>query len=236
MTTHDPRFEEEEEAQAAQDSGLATRVQQAVTASKLRAIDGAIDFCERWRNRIRPVAAEDMRGGRTGAARHGREMPAPEPVVAARPSRWRGRLIVLALLVASAAGGMMFSYRLLARIIASDDMIIDDLRDQVAQMEKAEARSVNLLAKNQQQIAESNKAMREYQATIQGNEEQLAELRQQVSVLTPSPPPQPLKGDATVRRAAAAGRRAPDKTGDCAMSTTHAAADLARCFEKFNRQ
>lgn len=233
---NDPRSEEE--PQAPEESGLVSRLRLAIQSWKLREIDAVIGFFQRWRNRIVPADDEDVRGSRKSAALRGREALTLGSGVTAEPRRWRSFLIVLALLLASGIAGMTFSYQLLSRAIKSDAVLIDDLRDQVAQMDKVESRSVNIQAKNQQQVAESNKALRECQATMQGYEEQAVELRKQVSALTPSPPQKPSARSATARSAAAAApqRGAPEKTGNCVMGASNAVADLTRCVEDYNRK
>jgi hypothetical protein len=226
----------EEEPQAPEEGGLISRLRLAIKSWKLREIDAVIGVCQRWRSHIEPAAAEDMRGSRKSSAPRGGEALTLGGVDAAKPRGWRGFLIVLALLLTSGIAGMTFSYHLLSRAIKSDAMLIDDLRDQVAQMEKVESRSVNIQARNQQQVAESNKALRECQAAMQGYEDQAVELRKQVSALTPSPLPKPSSRSATARPAAAPQRTAPEKTGNCVMGTSNAVADLTRCVENYNRQ
>ncbi len=227
---HDPRAEEDE-PDAPEGSGLASRLRLAVKAWKLRRIDAAVGFFQRWRERVEP-AAEDDRHGRDDRRRTTRRSDGSLSLgseAPAQPRRRHGILIVVALLLASGIAGMTFSYRLLSKAIESDDLIIDDLRDQVAQMEKAESRSVNIRAKDQQQLAESDKATHDCQATIQGYEDQVADLRKQVSDLTPQP------RQAAGRSAAAPRREASQKTGNCVMGTANAVTDLTRCVDNFNR-
>lgn len=231
----DDRRPEDEDAEAPEHPGLMQRLGHAATARELRLIDGAIGLFQRWRKHLEPpVEADDWRGGRRAA--HAAE---PGPAVAAdvgKRHRLRGFLIVVALLLAAGVGGMLFSYALLSRALGSDDLIIDDLRDQLAQMEKAEARNLSIQAREQNQVAEDRKTIREQQAKLQDYEEQLAQLRQQVATLTAPPPAQQ---DTVVtagsRQVRAARRTAPQKTGNCVAAGGNAAADLARCVENFNK-
>lgn len=226
----DVRLEDEPETPA--DIGLVSRIRAAVAERQLRTIDALIGLLQRRRNRIEPPAdpADARRGSRHGAAEHG--ALTLDGAGAAKPGRLRGVLIVLALLLATAFVSVIFSYGLLSRSIKADALIIDDLRDQVAQMEKVDARSVAIQAKSQQQIAENKKAMREYEAAIQGYEEQVAQLRQRLDAATPKPRKEAARPVAARRNA----RTAPEKTGNCVMDAANAAADLTRCVEEFNRK
>ncbi|MGE5468769.1 MAG: hypothetical protein ACM3Y9_15210 [Ignavibacteria bacterium] len=226
----DVRQQEDEEA-AAEVPGLMARIGHAATVRELRALDGAIGLFQRWRNRIEPPAEEDDRH----FGRHAAPAPAAAaPAVPAPHNRLRGFLIVVALLLAAAFGGMLFSYSLFSRVIETNDVVIDDLRDQLAQMEKADARNLSIQAKDQIHLAEQRKTLREYQAKIAEYEDQATQLRQQIAALTPPPPRrEPAVATAGGRRSAV--RTAPQKTGNCVASGTNAAADLTRCVETFNR-
>jgi hypothetical protein len=237
----DDRKRDEEEVEAPAHPGLMQRLGHAATERELHMLDGAIGFFQRWRGRIAPPDEEDddRRGGRRPAKA---EEPAPAaPVDAAKHHRRRGFLIVVALLLAAGVGGMFFSYALFSKLIESDDLIIDDLRDQVAQMEKAEARSLSLQAKDQNQLAEDRKTIREQQAKLDEYEAQLTQLRQRMATFTP-PPPQaqvqpPAQHDTVVNsgsRQIRVGRR-PQKTGKCDAGSGSAAADIARCVDTFNK-
>lgn len=221
----------DEEAEAPEQPGLLQRMGRAVTARELRLIDSSIGLFQNWRKRLEPAEAEDERRG--GRGRH--EEVAAEPAAegsAARHGRRRGFLIVVALLLAAGIGGMLFSYSLFRRAIDADDLVIDDLRDQLAQMQKADARNVSIQAKDQQQIAEQKKSLRESAAKAEEYEEQIAQLRRQVAALTPPPP----KREAAVTRAGPRQMRLPpQKTGQCKADGRDAAGDVARCIEEFNR-
>jgi hypothetical protein len=223
--------QDEEESESPEHNGLMQRLGHAATERELRALDGAIGLFQRWRSRIGPPPEEDERRG-------GRQAPrdaAPAPAIdAGKHHRLRGFLIIVAMLLATGAAGMVFSYALLNRAIESDDLIIDDLRDQLAQMEKADARNIAIQAKEQNLIAEDRKTLREYQAKISDYEEQVSQLRGQVAALTP-PPRRDAVATAGSRQMRSAQRPAPQKTGNCVANGSNAAADLSRCVERFNK-
>ncbi|HLP24564.1 MAG TPA: hypothetical protein VK477_02720 [Acidobacteriota bacterium] len=223
----DPRLEEDIETP--EKGGLLHRIRQAVKLRQLHALDGFIGFFQHWRSSIEPPPEDDdWRGGR----RHGGTEPAhPADVTAAPHHGFRRFLVVFALLLAAGIGGMMFSYTLLSQAIESDELVIDDLRDQLEQMHKNDARNISIQAKDQVRIAEQKKTIREYEAKLDEYEGEIAQLRQQVAAMTPRRAPVPVA--ATPYRAPP--RAAPQKTGKCTASGSSAAADIARCLEDFNR-
>lgn len=221
----------DEEAEAPEQPGLLQRVGHAVTVREIRLIDRSIGLFQNWRNRLEPADAE---GSRLAGRGH-REEAAAEPAAAAGSvaghGRRRGFLIVMALLLAAGFGGMLFSYSLFKRAIDADDLVIDDLRDQLAQMQKADARNLSIQAKDQQQIAEQKRTLHENAVKAQDYEEQIAQLHRQVVALTPPP-----KREAAVTGAGSRLLRLPpQKTGKCTADGRDAAADVARCIEEFNR-
>lgn len=226
----DARQDEEEKGESPEPSGLMQRLGHAATERELRALDGAIGLFQRWRSRIGPPPEEedDRRGGR-----HDAPPATPTPAVdASKHHRLRGFLIIVAMLLTAAVSGMIFSYSLLSRAIKADNLIIDDLRDQLAQMEKADARNLSIQAREQNRIAEDRKALRESQAKMSDYEDQMAALRAQVAALTPPPPRHDAVVTAGPRRPP---RPAPQKTGNCVANGGNAAADLSRCVDSFNK-
>lgn len=224
---------QEEDGEAAAQPGLMERLGQAVTVREVHMLDRTIGLFQRWRNRLEPPAEDDDRHGGRRAAQ-AEAVPAAAPPAAGHGRR-RGFLIIVALLLAAGFAGMMFSYSLLSRTLESDDMIIDDLRDQLSQMDKEDARKLSIQAKDQNQLAEQRKTIREREAKLQEYEDQLAQLRQQVATLTAPPPRADTVVAAGSRQTRTARRTAPQKTGNCVASGSTAAADLARCVENFNR-
>ncbi len=223
----------EEDSGTTEHPGLMERLGHAVTEREVHLLDRTIGLFQRWRNRLEPPAEEDdRRGGRRGA--QAEAAPAAAPPAPAR-GRLRGFLIVVALLLAAGFAGMSFSYALLRKTLESDGVIIDDLRDQLSQMEKDDARKLSIQARDQNQLAEQRKTIREHEAKLQEYEDQLAQLRQQVAALTAPPPRPDAAATAGSRQARAALRAAPQKTGNCVATGSTAAADLARCVENFNR-
>lgn len=222
----------DEEAEAPEQPGLLRRVGRALTVREIRLIDRSIGLFQNWRNRLEPTEAEDdRRGGRGHRAEIAAE-PVTDGEAGAKHGRLRGFLLVVALLLAAGFGGMLFSYSLFSRTIDADDLVIDDLRDQLAQMQKADARNISIQAKDQRQIAEQKKALRESAVKAAEYEEQIAQLRRQVAALTPPPP----KREAAVTTAGPRLQRLPpQKTGRCKADGRDAAADVARCIEEFNR-
>lgn len=231
MKTDAPQ--DEDESAPPEQADLMHRLGHAATVRELRMIDGAIGLFQRWRNRLEPPAEEDDR--------HRGRRPEPEapPAAAAAEAgtrhRLRGFLIMVALLLAAALGGTWFSYSLLSKALESDDLIIDDLRDQVSNLEKADARNLSIQAKEQMQLAEDRKAIREYEAKIGDYEAQVSQLRQQVAALTPPPARREAVVSAGSRQVRSGQRAAPQKTGNCVASGSNAAADLSRCVENFNK-
>ncbi|HEX8987979.1 MAG TPA: hypothetical protein VF816_08460 [Rhodocyclaceae bacterium] len=228
----------EDEAEAPEHPGLLQRMGHAVTVRELQLIDSSIGLFERWRHRLAPPEDEDDRHGRRGA--EAAAAPAAVPAEGmARHGRRRGFLIVVALLLATGIGGMLFSYALFSRMLETDDLVIDDLRDQMEQMQKADARNLAIQAKDQQQIAEQKKTLREYAVKVQDYEDQVAELRKKIVALTPPPPPppkrEPLAGEAPSRPWRTPRPSPPQKTGKCNAGGKDAAGDVARCVEEFNR-
>jgi hypothetical protein len=219
----------DEEAEAPEQPGLLQRVGRAVTVREIRLIDRSIGLFQNWRKRLEPAEVDD-RGGRGHRAEAAE--PATEEGSGAKRGRLRGFLIVAALLLAAGFGGMLFSYSLFSRTIDADDLVIDDLRDQLAQMQKADARNISIQAKDQRQIADQKRALRESAVKAEEYEEQIAQLRRQVAALTPPPP----KREAAVTTAGPRLQRLPpQKTGRCKADGRDAAADVARCIEEFNR-
>lgn len=221
----DPRLEEETESP--DDIGAMQRLKAAITAHKLGMIDGAIAFFKQWRAEVAPPEEEeDWRGGRkrsgAGTETLGNLTPAP------RGGGFRRFLIVVALLLAMGIGAMWFSYSLLSHTLDSDQIVIDDLREQLALMEKADKKNVSIQAKDQQQLAEYKKTIREYEAKLDEYEDQIAQLRQKVA-------PQPARRAPAAIVPYRAPSAAPPKSGKCTATGGTAAADVARCIEEFNR-
>jgi hypothetical protein len=222
----------EEESEPAEAPGFAARIGAAVTARELRVIDGMIASLQQRREHLAPQDEDDRRGGRPRGDRRDAAVASEAPPP--RRSGLRRFLIVLGLMAATGAGGGFYSYRLLERAIETDNVVMDDLRDQLAQMELADKRNLTIQAKDQQLLAEHRKTIREREAKIEEYEEQLAQLREKIAALTP-PPPRPAAVAPARVPAAAMRRPAPQKTGKCIASGSTAAADLARCVEEFNR-
>lgn len=228
----DRRSEEEEEAPA--EGGAASGALRFLVAGELRLIDAAIGFFQRLRNRIAPPLEDEepRRGARRGASHDADGAAADRAPPKSR--RMRNALLIVAALLASGIAGMDFSYRILARIIDSNDMVIDDLRDEIAKFQKQEVRNLNAAAKYRQQIEDGEAALAGQREEIADYRNQIADLRVQLSALTGA-----AKATAAGRAYAAPvqrpTRRAPDKTGSCVTGTQNAAANLARCVEQFNR-
>jgi hypothetical protein len=226
---NDRRLEEEDEP--AEAPGFVARIGAAVVARELRAIDGVIASLQQRRDHLAPPEEDDRHGGRSRGASHvatASEAPPPPR------SGLRRFLLVVGLMAATGAGASFYSYRLLEKSIETDKLVMDDLRDQLAQMELADKRNLTIQAKDQQLLAEHRKTIREREAKIEEYEDQLAQLREKIAALTP-PPPRPAAVAPTRAPVAAMRRPAPQKTGKCVASGSNAAADLARCVEEFNR-
>lgn len=202
-------------------------------AHGLRLLDRAIAWLQHWRARIAPPEeAEDPRHGRRRPAVHADETAAAAPVPT-KPWRLRSFLLLVASLLLGGLAGMQFSYSALSRIIDSQDLLIEDLRDGIGRLQKQDARNLNTAARYQQKHDEDDMKLKEYRQQVADYEAQIEELQAQVRAASP-PPPVP----ATRQAVGAASRYrqpAPEKTGNCVMGTATAAADLARCVEQFNR-
>jgi hypothetical protein len=229
----DARQDEEEKAESPEHPGLMQRLGHAATERELRVLDGAIGLFQRWRSRIGPPPEDDDRRGGRRAPRDAAPVPPAPAIDAGKHHRLRGFLIMVAMLLAAGVSAMLFSYSLLSRVIQAEDLIIDDLRDQLTQMEKADARNLAIQAKEQNRIAEDRKALREYQAKIGDYEEQMAALRAQIAALTPPPPRREAVATAGPRRPPS--RAAAQKTGNCVATGSNAASDLSRCVDSFNK-
>lgn len=223
----------EEESEAPEEPGFAARFGAAVAARELRVVDHFLAVLQRIHDRLAPEE-DDRRDRRHGKVDRREAVTVGESAPAPRHSL-RNFLIVVGLLAATAAVASFYSYRLLQKSIETDALVIEDLRDQLAQMELAEKRNLTIQAKDQQLLAENRKTIREHEAKAQEYEDQIEQLRQQVAALTPPPPRPAATAPTRVAPHAAALRPAPQKTGNCVATGSNAGADLARCVENFNR-
>lgn len=203
-----------------------------LVAHELRLLDGTIAFLQHWRNRIAPPEEEDdHRHGSRRATFH--DEPAAAAAAPAKPRRLRSFLLVVAALLSGGLAGMEFSYSALSRIIDTQDMLIEDLRDGIGRLQKQDARNINAAARYQQKLEEEDMKLKEYRQQVADYEAQIEELRAQVRAA--SPPPRVPATRQAVGSASRYQRPAPEKTGKCVMGTANAAADLTRCVEQFNR-
>ncbi len=196
----------------------------------LRALDGVLHGVQTLRNRIAPPVEESEQRGRRGRPpAHGME-EAPD---AAAPPAHSGHLhavlvFVLAMAI-GAVGGMLFSYKGLSRIVETQEMMIDDLREQITQLEKEEARGLTARLRYQKEANELEKELRAAREEILAYEERIAEMEARLAALKP-----PERPGAALRGGHLA-RPAPQKTGTCAMDSANPAA-LADCIERYNRK
>lgn len=227
----DHRIEEENASPA--DDGGDNGSRGFLIAGGLRLIDGVVGRLQRLRDRIAPpTEAEDpWHGGKKAAARD--DDTPPTAASLQKPHRLRSFLLVVATLLAGGLLGMEFSYSALSKIIRSQDLLIDDLRDEMAQYRKQETRNLNAAARYQKKIEENDMEIEGYQQEIAAYQKQLEELRAQLSAASASTRPNPVQthgGGATRYK-----RPTRDKTGTCVMGGADSAASLAQCVEQFNR-
>lgn len=194
----------------------------------LRALDGILHGVQGLRNRIAPPMEEEDRRGRAGRPpAHRQEEP---PAVVAPPAHSGHLHAVLVFVLAMAiggVGGMLFSYKGLSRIVATQELMIDDLRDQIAQLEKEEARSLSTRLRYQKEANELEKELRATREEIQEYKEHIEEMEARLAALKPPERPAVSRGGFA--------RPAPQKTGTCAMDSANPAA-LADCIERYNRK
>lgn len=212
-----------------------------VSATELRLIDAAIGFFQRLRNRVAPpVDAEAAdHGGRRRSPAHGAAAgdAAPAAVAAPVPGRLRSFLLHVAFLLVGTIAGMTFSYRILSQVIDANDIIVDYLRDQIAQMTKEEARNLNARAKLQLQVAENNKEIREFRVVIDEYKDLVEDLRQQLSELKAVRAGTPARTIAPYATSPAKSKPSGQtKLGTCVMGSGSTAASLANCVDEFNRK
>lgn len=230
----DDRRHEEEEAPAAP-PGLAARLGARVHAGELHVVDKFLALFQRWHERLAPPEEDDRRDRRPGRqAPHEVHEEAMAPSTAPAPHhRLRNFLFIVALMAVSAAVAGFLSYRVFARVVESDGVLIEDLRDQIVQLEKADRQNVSRQAKDQQQLAELRKTLREKDVQIQEYEDEVAALKEKVTALSSAPKP-PTVTSSRVTRAPVV--QAPGgRGGNCVATGPNAAADIARCMQKFNR-
>lgn len=193
----------------------------------LRAIDASLHGLQRLRNRIEPPVEEEPRRRGGQQTTHPEELP---PVVgeppAVRHSYVHAVLVFLLPLLLGAVAGTLFSYRGLARIVETQESMIDYLREQITQLEKEDARNSAAKIRYQKEVYEREKELRASREEIQDYKDRIGELEAQVAAL--KPPPAVARG----------GRPAPamQKSATCAMDAANPAANLAGCLERFNRK
>ena len=219
--------------------GRAARLRQFLAAGILRSIDAAIGLLQSLRNRIEaPIdEEEDPRNGRKRLSAHGSDHALPPVAEPPKPRRLHRFLVLVLVLIVGSVSGMTFSYRLLSRSLNAKESIIEFLKDEIAQQEKGEARTLNEMAKHQKKIYENEKTISAYQEEIQDYKNQVEELSSQLSALK-TPPAEPIIQNEHANRAGAARskRPTPGKTGNCVMGTANATANMAQCLEDFNRK
>lgn len=123
---------------------------------------------------------------------------------------------------------MLFSYKGLSRIVETQELMIDDLRDQIVQLEKEEARGLSTRLRYQKEANELEKELRAAREEISEYKERIEEMEARLAALKPPERPVASRGSHLVRSA-------PRKTGTCAMDSANPAA-LAECIERYNRK
>jgi TolA-binding protein len=207
-----------------------------VHAGELHVVDKVLALFQRWHDHLAPPEEDDRHGRRPGrqpAPEAHEEAPAPS-AAAAPHHRLRTFLLIVGLMAASAAIAGFLAYRVFARMMESDSVLIDDLRDQIVQLEKADRQNVSRQAKDQQQLAELRKTLREKEVQIQENEDEISALKEKVAALAAAAKPAPTITSSRVTRAPVVTPQSA-RGGNCVASGPNAAADLARCVQNFNR-
>lgn len=200
-----------------------------LTAAALRALDGVLHGVQGLRNRIAPPVVEEAQRGRAGRS-PARDAEEPPAVVAqpAHPGHLHAFLVFVLAMAIGAVGGMLFSYKGLSHIVETQELMIEDLRDQITQLEKEEARGLTARLRYQKEANELEKELRAAREEIQEYRERIEEMEARLAAL--KPPERPV---AAARSQSA--RTAPQKTGTCAMDSANPAA-LADCIERYNRK
>lgn len=192
-------------------------------AAVLRAIDACLRALQGLRRRLEAPVDEDE-GGR-GARRCEVEADATAETV---PSRRIGFLHVLlaglVCLLLGAGAGTWGAYRGMAKIFELRTAEVDRLQDELEVSRKVQTRSVNQMARFQQENAEIRLKLLQAQRMRQDDQARIGDLQKQ------------LAGTPRAERptAPAAAPQAPPKAGTCAVGTGNAAADLTNCIERFN--
>lgn len=186
-----------------------------------------------------------------GSERAEAETAQAETAAPAAPRRLTRFLVAILLLTIGTVGGMVFSYRLLARAIDANSLSIENLHEDVKQLQKLESRYLKQLAENRQSLRnwarEGVRFQQELDESRQRLDESKAEteaLRGQLcAALVAANTPAARRGNTGMGAGGAAAltpasdkRLAPQKTGTCTMGTANVATILQRCVEQFNRK
>lgn len=207
-----------------------------VKVALLRVIDACLGALQRLRSRFESPDQDEgsSRGGGKRSQSPDKEPP-PAEEAAPRPQGllYRVLIVLLCLLLGTAAGGLL-SYRVLSQKLEAHATVVERMQDELDIAKKEEARSVNLMAKFQKENAEFRLQVREAQREVADYKSQVDELDKQLAATKRVERPAPSSGRAAnpVAKAAPA---VPQKAGDCAVGSANAVGNLANCIDKFNR-
>jgi hypothetical protein len=208
-----------------------------LAAAALRAIDACLGALQRLRKRF-TVPAEDEDSSGQGGKRSQSAADQPPVVVAGAPGQktlLHRALIVLLCLLLGGVGGALFSYRGLAKMLATRGAAIEQLQEEIDLSKKEEARSLNLTARYQKENSEYRQQSREAQREVENYKSRIEELGKELTAMKRVEAPAP-RGARVAPAAAPAKPSAPQKSGNCVVGTANPSGNLTDCIEKFNRQ
>jgi hypothetical protein len=215
------------------DGGRIAKWRKALLSAELRVIDAISGALLRWRSRLE-VASGD--GGGKPGQQPGDGVISPV-VVPPKPKRLVRFLVLMLVLIAGTLAGAALSYRLLSKAITSNSVIIENLRDEVAQMKKQESRDLRQIDRNQQTIRDYDKDIIGYLKEIENSKAEVEDLRSQLSAIKNVRRDSASQaGRGSPGKAATAKPALPLKTGTCTIDAGKDAASLAHCIEEFNRK
>lgn len=228
---------------SANDGSRVTHWRRSAVLAELRIVDAISGFLDRLRKRIDSSSERsDAQDDRKGISRARPDQVAESEATAPpRPKRLVYVLAFTLTLIVGAAAGGAYSYRMLSKAIDSNSMVVEKLRDELADLKKQDSLSRKELANRQRTIDTYDKGIVRYLKEIEEYKTETAELRNQLSAArsTASTTRKALssrEGRSSQASAAAGQPARSPKAGTCIADPANIAASLGKCVEEFNRK
>lgn len=220
---------------------LMVKVHRLLVSAILSVIDTAALFLSRLRNRVEtPSSDEDDSDRGKGRSRpHSGNAATPEVIAPQKPRRLVYVLVFVLALITGAISGAAYSYHLLSKTITSNSVIVERLREELADMKKQEALNLKELANRQQTISAYDKGIVRFLKEIEDYKAEGEDLRSQL-IAAKSATKVARKGaassDSRGSPATTTQQARPRKPETCVMDPANVAASLEKCVGEFNRK